>query len=318
MSDSGDLIVVLRTQSDIEASVVKGLLESHGIESLLASDVPHAVFPLTVSRLGEVRITVRGDQADEATRLIEDYRGEVSARVGKARDDLQALETTLGYQFLDQGLLEHALTHRSRAHEDSSGGVRDNESLEFLGDAVLGLVISDRLFREYPEYDEGEKSKAKARLVSAATLTRLGEQLGLGDYLLLGRGEEKTGGRRKPSLIADGFEAVVAAIYLDGGITAADAFIERQFRPALDDVRARRTVAGAIADHKSALQEWLQANGQPLPDYHLAGVRGPDHQKVFTVEVRVGSQAVGTADGRSKKEAEQKAASRALEALNKP
>ncbi len=318
MSDSGDLIVVLRTQSDIEASVVKGLLESHGIESLLASDVPHAVFPLTINRLGEVRVTVRGDQADEATRLIDDYRGEVSAQVGKVRDDLQSLQTTLGYQFRDEGLLEHALTHRSRAHEDSSGGVRDNESLEFLGDAVLGLVISDRLFREYPDYDEGEKSKAKARLVSAATLARLGEQLGLGDYLLLGRGEEKTGGRRKPSLIADGFEAVVAAIYLDGGITAADAFIERQFRSALDDVRAGRTVIGVVADHKSALQEWLQANGRPLPDYHLAGVQGPDHQKVFTVEVRVGSQAVGTADGRSKKEAEQKAASRALEAVTSP
>ncbi len=317
MSDSEDLIVVLRTQSDIEASVVKGLLESHGIESLLASDVPHAVFPLTINRLGEVRVTVRGDQADEATRLIDDYRGEVSAQVGKVRDDLQSLQTTLGYQFRDEGLLEHALTHRSRAHEDSSGGVRDNESLEFLGDAVLGLVISDRLFRECPDYDEGEKSKAKARLVSAATLARLGEQLGLGDYLLLGRGEEKTGGRRKPSLIADGFEAVVAAIYLDGGITAADAFIERQFRSALDDVRAGRTVTGGAADHKSALQEWLQAHGRPLPDYHLAGVKGPDHQKVFTVEVRVGSQAVGTADGRSKKEAEQKAASRALEALNK-
>ena len=318
MSDSEDLIVVLRTQSDIEASVVKGLLESHGIASLLASDVPHAVFPLTINALGEVRVTVRGDQADEATRLIEDYRGEVSAQVGKVRDDLQSLQTTLGYQFRDEGLLEHALTHRSRAHEDSSGGVRDNESLEFLGDAVLGLVISDRLFRECPDYDEGEKSKAKARLVSAATLARLGEQLGLGDYLLLGRGEEKTGGRRKPSLIADGFEAVVAAIYLDGGITAADAFIERQFRSALDDVRAGRTVIGVVADHKSALQEWLQANGRPLPDYHLAGVQGPDHQKVFTVEVRVESQAVGTADGRSKKEAEQKAASRALEALTSP
>ena len=316
MSDSDDLTVIFRTQSDIEATVVKGLLESHGIQSLLASDVPHTVLPLTVNGLGEVRVTVREDQAEQATQLIRDYRGAVSAQVGKVHDDLQALERTLGYQFRDQGLLEHALTHRSRAHEDASGGVRDNESLEFLGDAVLGLVISDRLFRECPEYDEGEKSKAKARLVSAPTLARLGEQLGLGDYLLLGRGEEKTGGRQKPSLLADGFEAVVAAIYLDGGIAAADAFIERLFRSALDDVRAGRVVTGLITDHKSALQEWLQTNGRPLPDYQLAGTQGPDHQKVFTVEVRVGSVTVSTADGRSKKEAEQKAAALALEALS--
>ena len=317
MSDSGDLTVIFRTQSDIEASVVKGLLETHGIQTLLASDVPHTVLPLTVNGLGEVRVTVRGDQAEEATRLIRDYRQEVSSQVGEVRDDLQALEATLGYQFLDQGLLEHALTHRSRAHEDISGGVRDNESLEFLGDAVLGFVISDRLFRECPESDEGEKSKAKAWLVSAPTLARLGEQLGLGDYLLLGRGEEKTGGRQKPSLVADGFEAVVAAIYLDGGIASADAFIERQFRSALDDVREGRVVTGVVADHKSALQEWLQANGRPLPDYRLAREQGPDHQKVFTVELRVGSQAVSTAEGRSKKEAEQKAAARALEALDR-
>ena len=312
---AGDPTVIFRTQSDVEASVVRGLLETHGIRALLASDVPHTVFPLSINGLGEVRLSVREDQAATATQLIVDYRDEVAATVGKLRDEFDALEMSLGYEFRDKGLLEHALTHRSRAHEDASGGVADNESLEFLGDAVLGLVISDRLFREFPEYDEGRKSKAKALLVSAPTLARVGEQLGLGDYLLLGRGEEKTGGRQKPSLIADTFEAVVAAVYLDGGVEAADAFIERQFCDALEDIRAGRTLSGGVTDHKSSLQEWLEAHDQPLPIYVLVGTRGPDHRKVFEVEVTVGSEAVSRGEGRSKKEAEQQAASRALEVL---
>ena len=312
---AGDPMVIFRTQSDVEASVVRGLLETHGIQAFLASDVPHAVFPLTIDGLGEVRLSVRKDQATTAKQLIADYRDEVAVTVGKLRDEFDALEMSLGYEFRDKGLLEHALTHRSRAHEDASGGVADNESLEFLGDAVLGLVISDRLFREFPEYDEGRKSKAKALLVSAPTLARVGERLGLGNYLLLGRGEEKTGGRQKPSLIADTFEAVVAAVYLDGGVEAADTFIERQFRDALEDIRAGRALSGGVADHKSSLQEWLQAHDQPLPIYVLVGTQGPDHRKVFEVEVTVGGEAVSRGEGRSKKEAEQQAASRALEVL---
>ena len=238
---------------------------------------------------------------------------EVGVRLGRARDEFSSLQTALGYTFKDGGLLEHALTHRSRAHEDASGGVIDNESLEFLGDAVLGLVIADRLFREFPDFDEGRKSKVKALLVSAPSITKLGEQLGLGEHLLLGRGEEKSGGRRKPSLIADTFEAVVAAIYLDGGLPAAEAFIDRQFRGALDDVHAGRAVTGLAPDHKSALQEWLQAQDRPLPEYRLAAARGPDHRKVFEVEVRVSDDTVARAEGRSRKEAEQKAAALALE-----
>ena len=316
---AGNPTVIFRTQSDVEASVVRGLLETHGIRALLASDVPHTVFPLSIDGLGEVRLSVREDQAETAKQLIADYRDEVAATVGtrcwELRDEFDALEMSLGYEFRDKGLLEHALTHRSRAHEDASGGVADNESLEFLGDAVLGLVISDRLFREFPEYDEGRKSKAKALLVSAPTLARIGETLGLGDYLLLGRGEEKTGGRQKPSLIADTFEAVVAAVYLDGGVEAADTFLERQFREALEDVRAGRALSGGVADHKSSLQEWLQAHDRPLPIYVLVGTQGPDHRKVFEVEVTVGSEAVSRGEGRSKKEAEQQAASRALEVL---
>ena len=317
MEDSGDLTVVFRTQSDIEANVVKGLLETHGIPSLLASDVPHTVFPLTVNGLGEVRVSVRRDQAEEAGRLIGVYGDDVTARVRRVSDDLQAFETALGYTFRDRALLDHALTHRSHAHEDANDGVSDNESLEFLGDAILGFVISDRLFRECPASSEGQKSKAKALLVSAPTLVRIGEQIGLGDYLFLGRGEEKTGGRKKPSLIADGLEAVVAAIYLDGGIEAADAFIERHFRPALDDVRAGPTVTGVVTDDKSALQEWLQAHDRPLPEYRLVGQRGPEHRKIFTVELWVGGDAVSTAEGRSKKEAEQTAAADALRQLTR-
>ena len=229
---------------------------------------------------------------------------------------LTALETTLGHAFRDRSLLEQALTHRSRAHEDESGDVVDNESLEFLGDAVLGVAISDRLYREFPDYDEGQKSKTRAQLVSAPTLAHIGGRIDLGTHLILGRGEEKTGGRSKPSLLADGFEAVVAAIYLDGGMPAADAFIERWLRPALDDIRAGRAVRGGSQDHKSALQEWLHAHAQPHPEYVLVAERGPDHDKTFEVEVRVGPESAGRSEGRSKKEAEQRAAERALEALS--
>ena len=315
MEETRDLTVIFRTQSDAEASVVRGLLETHGIRVLLASDVSHAVFPLSVNGLGEVRLSVRRDQADDADRIIADYRDEVATTVGRLRHEFDALESRLGYRFRDKGLLEHALTHRSRVHEDASGGVVDNESLEFLGDAVLGFVVSDRLFRDFPEYDEGQKSKAKAQLVSAPTLATLAQTLGLGSNLLLGRGEEKTGGRRKPSLLADAFEAVVAAIYLDGGIEAADAFVERKLCANFEEVRAGRRPTGGGADHKSALQEWLHAHDDRLPEYHLVSEQGPDHCKVFEIEVRLAGAAAGRAEGRSKKEAEQKAAARALSAL---
>ena len=139
-----------------------------------------------------------------------------------------ALEARLGYRFQDRGLLEHALTHKSKAHEDPSGGVVDNESLEFLGDAVLGLVAADALFRAFPTYSEGQKSKIKANLVSTASLAEIAEALGLGDHMILGRGEEKTGGRRKPALLADTCEAIIAALYLDGGLEAARGFIVRE------------------------------------------------------------------------------------------
>ena len=309
------LAVVLRTQSDVEAHVARALLETHGIRALVSSDVSHAVFPLAIDGLGEVRLSVRADEAERAARLLGDYRAGAEAAAESGRDDLPALEARLGYAFGDRGLLARALTHRSRAHEDELGTAGDNESLEFLGDAVLGAVIADRLFRDFPDYDEGRKSKARAQLVSAATLAALGDELRLGDHLLLGRGEEKTGGRRKRSLLADAFEAVVGAIHLDGGYAAAAAFVERTFRPLLDGIRKDGLAPSATRDHKSELQEWLQARARPLPAYRLAGVTGPDHRKVFAVEVLVGGRLAGTGSGQTRKEAEREAARQALAAL---
>ncbi len=308
-----DLVVIFRTHSDIEAQIVRGLLESHGVMSVMSSDVPHSIFPLSVDGLSEVRISVLPADAQDAQRIIEGHRTELTnGQVVRLRDEFEALQQAVGYRFRDRGLLEHAMTHTSRANEDVSGGVVDNESLEFLGDALLGFVVADVLFREFPEYDEGEKSKTKASIVSTTALARQAEQLNLGDHLLLGRGEEKTGGRRKQALLADGYEALIAAIYLDGGIEHARAFIVREFGPLLEEAR-RAGVAGH--DYKSALQELLQSRDMPLPEYRLAGTAGPDHRKLFEIELLVRGERLATATGASKKEAEQEAARLALDAL---
>ena len=306
-----DLVVIFRTHSDIEARIVRGLLESQGVMSIVSSDVPSAIFP--VDGLNEVRVAVHADEADEAQRIIEAHRTELkNGQVVRLRDEFETLQQAIGYRFRDRGLLEHAMTHTSRANEDVSGGVVDNESLEFLGDAVLGFVVADLLFREFPDYDEGQKSKTKAAVVSTSTLARQAERLNLGEHLLLGRGEEKTGGRHKQALLADGYEALIAAIYLDGGIEHARAFIARQFTPLLDDAR-RAGVAGQ--DFKSALQELLQAREMPLPEYRLVAAVGPDHRKQFEIEVVVRGEPLASATGSSKKDAEQEAARAALEKL---
>ncbi len=309
------LSVVFRTSSSIEADVVRGLLETHGIHAVLSSGAPQVIFPLSMSVFGEVRLEARTEEAGQAARIITEFRPQVSERLTRIRDEFRAVEQTLGYRFADRGLLEHALTHRSKAHEDVSGGVRDNESLEFLGDAVLGFVIADWLFRECPDWDEGQKSKAKAMIVSTTTLAAVGEHLGLGEHLLLGRGEEKSGGRRKRSLIADTFEAVLAAIYLDGGIEEARAFLDRCFRQQLDAVRTGGPTPGLMVDYKSALQEHLQTHDRGLPEYRLIGQSGPAHRKTFATEVHVGGEALARGEGRSKKESEQRAAARSLQVL---
>jgi ribonuclease-3 len=229
------------------------------------------------------------------------------------RDEFEELQQRIDYRFRDRGLLEHALTHKSRAAEDISGGVADNESLEFLGDAVLGLVVADALYRQYPTYTEGQKSKIKAQVVSTYSLARHAEHLELGDHLILGRGEEKTGGRYKQALLADAYEALIAAIYLDGGLEAASAFLHRELKDAIDAGGVQNFVG---QDYKSALQEQLQALGRPLPIYKIIGEAGPDHRKVFTVDVVVGGEVLGSATGRAKKEAEQEAARLALEQVH--
>ena len=281
--------------------------------SVVTSDVPHNIFPLMVNGLGEVRISVRQDDAEEARRIIDGHRTELqSGQLVRLRDEFETLQAAVGYRFRDRGLLEHAMTHTSRANEDASGGVMDNESLEFLGDAVLGFVVADLLFREFPEHDEGEKSKMKAILVSTATLARVAERLGLGDHLLLGRGEEKTGGRRKQALLADGYEALIAALYLDGGVEEARAFIVRELGSFVEELRRHGVSA---QDYKSALQELVQGRNRPLPEYRVVGAVGPDHQKRFDVEVLVAGEPLARATGPSKKEAEQEAARLALSRL---
>jgi ribonuclease III len=282
--------------------------------SVVSSDVPQSIFPLSVDGLGNIRLAVHPSESEEAERIIESHRTELrNGEVVRLRDEFDALQQAIGYRFRDRGLLEHAMTHTSRANEDVSGGVHDNESMEFLGDAVVGFVIADVLFREFPDFDEGEKSKTKATLVSTTTLARQAERLNLGEHLLLGRGEEKTGGRRKQALLADGYEALIAAIYLDGGIEHVRAFIVREFAPLLAEVQ-QHGIAGS-QDYKSALQELLQARDQPLPEYRLVGTMGPDHRKLFQVEVVVNGEPLAESTGPSKKEAEQDAARVALDKL---
>jgi ribonuclease-3 len=309
-----ELIVIFRTHSDIEANVVAALLDSHGIETLRTSGPIPGLFHLTVNPLGETRISVREEDAAEAVRIIESHREQVGGGiVVPLPQEFDALESRLGYRFNDRGLLEHALTHKSKAHEDPSGGVADNESLEFLGDAVLGRVVAEALFRAFPRYSEGQKSKIKANLVSTAALAEMAEQLGLGGHMILGRGEEKTGGRRKQALLADTCEALIAAIYLDGGLEPAQQFLTRELASHIEDARKPEYFG---RDHKSRLQERLQALGRPLPIYRISGEIGPDHRKMFHVEVVVGVAVISQGVGRTKKDAEQEAAKLALTALN--
>ncbi|CAN5505210.1 hypothetical protein BH23ACI1_BH23ACI1_24080 [soil metagenome] len=308
-----ELAVIFRTPSQIEADVVRGLLETHGITAMISSDLSRTPFPISVN---ELRVMVQQDVATRAVQIIDSHRDDTKpGRVVPFGTEFAPLEQRLGHRFRDRGLLEHALTHRSRVHEDASGGVFDNESMEFLGDSLLGFVVADMLFRRFPEHNEGQKSKLKASIVSATALARLGENLGIGEFLILGRGEEKTGGRRKAALIADCYEALIAGIYLDGGMDPARAFIERQFVALIDEAARTGAVASFTEDYKSALQEWLQRYDRGLPEYRLAAEIGPAHRRRFEVEVLVGGEPIAKAEGKSKKEAAQAAARLALDVL---
>jgi ribonuclease-3 len=232
-----------------------------------------------------------------------------------------ALEERLEYKFSSRALLERALTHSSavpelkasRAEEAGSPTLpMDNERLEFLGDAVLQLLASEYLLATFPEWSEGQLSKSRARIVNAGSLEAAARRLRLGEHLRLGRGEEKTGGREKQTLLADAFEAVVAGVYLDAGLGPAREVLRRVlFEQALEE-RGERI---AESDRKSALQEFLQGRGRPPAEYRLAGESGPDHQKIFMIEVWVDGERMARGEGGTKKEAEQRAARSALEQL---
>ena len=223
---------------------------------------------------------------------------------------MKTLEEKLGYQFRDRRLLENALTHSSFANEHHMGAVGSNERLEFLGDSVLGMVVADDLFHRYSRLPEGDLTRLRAQLVCEASLARVARELELGSYLCLGKGEESTGGRERPSIIADAVEAVLAAVYLDSGSIREPRRIIRKF--ILEHMEEARE---ASRDHKTHLQELVQRRSGQVLSYHLIGQSGPDHNKSFDMEVRLNGETVGTGTGRSKKEAEQMAARAAIAKL---
>jgi ribonuclease-3 len=222
------------------------------------------------------------------------------------------LEDRLNYRFQDPGLLRRALMHSSLANELRTTGAAaiDNEQFEFLGDSILGFLVSEALVRRLPGAHEGELSRRKAHLVSAAHLHGVARRLDLGRFLELGRSEEMSGGRSKKTLLVDGLEAVIAAIYLDGGMDVAREFIAANVldAPYAEDEEAGTDIQPAITNFKSALQELAQARNLPQPRYSIVREKGPEHSKTFTVEVRVGRAWSGQAEGRTKKVAAQRAA----------
>ena len=240
--------------------------------------------------------------------------------------EITALEAALGYHFRRRAVIEQAVTHSSQAREqeaqqaaEAKYQVSDNEQLEFLGDAVLSLVTSEELFQRFPQFREGELSKLRAHLVSERHLIQVAQQLELGHYLRLGRGEEKSGGRGKTALLVDALEAILAAVYLDGGLEAARQFVVHYIvAPELERME-REGGALPLTDFKSALQEALQGLGMPQPSYVLVQEEGPEHSKIFTVEARLNpvdgrrpAEFVGRAQGSTKKNAEQDAARQVL------
>jgi ribonuclease-3 len=225
---------------------------------------------------------------------------------------LSQLEQTIGYSFRSRALLDRALTHRSFANERAAEKCQHNEAMEFLGDSVLGFVVSAWLLEKFPEVSEGKLSKMKAYLVSETSLAELAEVIDLGRYILLNRGEEKTGGRRKRALLADAYEALIGVLYVDGGTAVAERFLRRELRHKLVTIDPTAMIG---ADYKSALQERLQAVAGPAPDYALVEALGPDHRRTFRIELRVGGRSIASGEGHTIKEAQQEAARIALESV---
>ena len=222
---------------------------------------------------------------------------------------IKDLEAAIGYRFKNIMLLQNALTHSSYANEHWHDSLKSNERLEFLGDSVLGMVVAEHLYRTYPNRPEGDLTRMRADMVCETALAKIAEQLDLGSHLLLGNGEEQSGGRKRPSILADAVESVIAASFLDGGMAAAESFI-RKF--VLCNVPADRP---ANLDYKTALQELIQQKKNQQLTYRLIGESGPDHDKKFAVEVSLNGAVIGTGTGTSKKRAEQDAAKAAMEKL---
>ncbi len=222
---------------------------------------------------------------------------------------MKELEKRIGYKYKNIGYLENALTHSSYANE-SKQKVNSNERLEFLGDAILSLVVSDYLYRNSPELPEGELSKLRAALVCEKSLCRFSTSLGVGDYIRLSRGERNLKGQERPSILADAFEAIIASVYLDGGMENARRFVLSFVEPEIKNPRPR-----IFKDYKTTLQEIIQRNPEEHLSYVLVGEEGPDHDKHFSVEVHLNNNVIGKGGGRSKKEAEQQAAREALKLM---
>ena len=220
---------------------------------------------------------------------------------------MERLEQRLGYTFQDRSYLENALTHSSYANENKGKSLGSNERLEFLGDSVLGMVVADYLYRNHPDMPEGELTRTRAALVCEESLVEVARKLELGSYLQLGKGEDAGGGRQRPSIQADAVEAVIAAVYLDGGIGSARKLITKFIL-----TNNQRELDGGSRDYKTALQELVQRESGQVLSYRLMGESGPDNAKVFKVEVSLNGEPVGAGEGRSKKEAEQNAAKAAI------
>ena len=222
---------------------------------------------------------------------------------------MKTLETKLGYQFQNPKLLDHALTHSSYANEHHLGSISSNERLEFLGDSVLGMIVADHLYRTFPDLPEGDLTRIRANLVCEGSLVLVAKEWDLGRYLKLGKGENACGGRSRPSILADAVEAVLAAVFLDGGLEHDRDIIQRFLLDRMEQVtRASR-------DHKPYLQELVQRKSGQVLSYELIGESGPDHNKTFQMQVLLNGQPIGQGTGHSKKEAEQAAANAAIERL---
>jgi ribonuclease-3 len=231
------------------------------------------------------------------------------------REHHLALQDKLGYTFNDTGLLERALLHRSHIHVTRNSRVKSNERLEFLGDAVLGLVVNEYLFRRFPRRSEGDLTKMKSLLVCGSRLSEVAGTIALGDHIRMSRSEAATGGRKRSSILADTMEAIIGAVYLDGGLTSARDVIDRCILAGCDRVLERRS----LGNYKSRLQEMIQARYKTPPRYRVISADGPDHARVFSVGVTFNGVLLGEGEGRNKKTAEQRAARAALEKLeNEP